>query len=316
MIKVKNLIVHYDEFCAVNDISFHVKPGSLFALLGTNGAGKSTTIHVLCQLKEKTSGKIEYLGSELLLDDKRYKNSLAVVFQNSVLDKFLTVRENLLVRGSMYNISKEKLKENIELFATKLQMNDILDKRFGQLSGGQKRKADIAKALITEPRFLILDEPTTGLDPQTRNLVWEVLLYAKKERGLTILLTTHYMEETNHADYVVIMHNSKILAEGSPNELKDKHAYDILKLYYLPHHKQTLKDWFEERNIVYIEENNQLELHMKFHSDIYTWLTQIQDYIKDFELIKGDMDTVFLHVTGEDKTEDNIWEFHYKAFGH
>ena len=147
MIKVKNLIVHYDEFCAVNDISFHVKPGSLFALLGTNGAGKSTTIHVLCQLKEKTSGKIEYLGSELLLDDKRYKNSLAVVFQNSVLDKFLTVRENLLVRGSMYNISKEKLKENIELFATKLQMNDILDKRLVNFQVDKNAKPILQKRL-------------------------------------------------------------------------------------------------------------------------------------------------------------------------
>ena len=151
--------------------------------------------------------------------------------------------------------------------------------------------------------FSNIDEPTTGLDPQTA-ICWKFAL-CKKERGLTILLTTHYMEETNHADYVVIMHNSKSWRKAVQTNLKiacTRH----LKLYYLPHHKQTLKDWFEERIIVYIEENNQLELHMKFHSDIYTWLTQIQDYIKDFELIKGDMDTVFLHVTGEDKTEDNI----------
>lgn len=306
MIKVKNLVAHYDAFCAVDHISFHVKPGTLFALLGTNGAGKSTTIHVLSQLKEKTSGTIEYLGKELSLHDNRYKNALAVVFQNSVLDPLLTVRENLLVRGSLYNLSKDELKQNIITYAEKLQLHDILDKRVGQLSGGQKRKADIAKALITNPRFLILDEPTTGLDPQTRSLVWQVLHNAKAERGLTILLTTHYMEETNQADQVVIMHKSKILAEGTPHELKEKFAFDMLKLYYLPHHSGTLKEWLEERNIAYIEQNNHLEVRTKFHADIYTHLSQVQDYIKDFELIKGDMDTVFLNVTGESKLEETL----------
>jgi len=298
MIAVNNLTVHYGAFCAVNNISFRVKKGELFALLGTNGAGKTTTIQTLCMLKQSSGGAVLFHGKPLADENTLYKNRLAVVFQNSVLDAKLTVRENLITRGSLYHIPLAALKQNIALYAQKLEMDDILDKPFGNLSGGQKRKADLAKALITNPEFLILDEPTTGLDPHTRALVWDVMHWAKKEKNLTILLTTHYMEETAQADYVVIMHQSNILAEGTPDQLKEHYAFDTLKLYPAAHQKQAVEQWLGEQGIAFLHANNHIEVHTKFDGHIYTWLAQLQPYLTHFELTKGNMDTVFLNVTG------------------
>lgn len=298
MIEVKNLTVHYGSFCAVNSVSFAVNKGELFALLGTNGAGKTTTIQTLCMLKAASSGSILFNGKPLTQAQDEYKNRLAVVFQNSVLDNKLTVRENLITRGSLYHIPLAELKQNIELYAQKLEMSNILDKPFGNLSGGQKRKADLAKALITNPEFLILDEPTTGLDPHTRALVWDVMHWAKQAKNLTILLTTHYMEETSQADNVVIMHKSNILAAGTPDQLKEHYAFDTLKLYPNIGEQAKLEQWLNTQAIAFLHVNNHIEVRTKFDGHIYTWLKELQPLITHFELTKGNMDTVFLNVTG------------------
>lgn len=232
MVNVENLVVNYGNFKAVDKISFKIKEGELFAFLGTNGAGKTTTINVLCGLKAKNSGKVIIDGKDIEHNLKDIKKEIAIVFQHNVLDEFLTVKENLLLRAKLYEIDSGIIKNNFDYLVEKLELTPILNKRYGKLSGGQKRKTDVAKALMSEPKFLILDEPTTGLDPQTRKNLWAVLLELKAKKKMTILLTTHYMEEAKDADNVVIIHQGKIMAEGSPAKLKEKYANDRLNIYH------------------------------------------------------------------------------------
>ncbi len=304
VINVKNLVVNYGNFQAVKDISFKIKKGELFALLGTNGAGKTTTINVLLSLKAKQGGEVFIEGNNI--EEKNSREKISAVFQTSVLDNLLTVKENLWTRGSLYNLSNEKLQERIKFYSEKLEFTDILNKRYGKLSGGQKRKVDVARALMTEPQLLILDEPTTGLDPKTRKILWRVLEEIQKEKGMTILLTTHYMEEAANADNVVIMHEGVIKATGTPGTLKEKYAYDTLKIYYKPENLEEIKKLiikFKYKTMV-----DFLEIKIKvFNNALYDFLNLIKEKIESFELIKGDMDTVFLNVTGQTKLEDDIY---------
>jgi len=209
-----------------------VKKGELFAFLGLNGAGKSTTINIMCGSLDKDEGSVVINGCDLDVDKDEIKKNIGIVFQNSVLDKSLCGYDNLKTRAIMYGMGKNdfeaKLKELIDL----LDLKDILKRPLCKLSGGQKRRIDIARALIHSPKILILDEPTTGLDPQTRIMVWNVLNYLRKTDNLTIFLTTHYMEEASEADYVVILDNGKIVADGKVNDLKNKYANDFKKLYF------------------------------------------------------------------------------------
>lgn len=303
MINISNLTVKYDNFVAVNNISFHINKGELFALLGTNGAGKTTTINVLCSLKEKQSGTVFIDGENIDDTSNHIKDKISVVFQGSVLDNLLTVKENLQTRGALYNLTREELKSSIEYYVEKLELNDIINKRYNQLSGGQRRKVDIARALITNPQVLILDEPTTGLDPKTRIIVWQTLNNIRKEKNLTILLTTHYMEETQNADNVVIMHEGTIRANGTPGELKEKYAHDTLKVYYKKEHVKEIGELAKTLGYKFTKVADFLEIRLKFNYQIYDFLNQIKDKINNFELMKGDMDTVFLSVTGQKELE-------------
>lgn len=298
MVKVENLTVNYGNFVAVDDISFNIKKGELFAFLGTNGAGKTTSINVLCGLKTKQQGKVFINGKDIDVSLKDIKKDIAIVFQNNVLDTLLTVKENLLTRAKLYELPNEKLKENLDYLVEKLDLKDILNKRYGNLSGGQKRKADVAKALISEPKFLILDEPTTGLDPQTRQKLWQTLLELKEKKGLTILLTTHYMEEAKDADNVVIIHNGKLLAKGSPAVLKAKYAKDILKIYYKEDKVEKLIEVFEKYVSDHCLKSDFIEFHLKYSNEVLKVLNENSDMFNSFEMIKGDMDDVFLAVTG------------------
>ncbi len=296
IIEVKNLIKYYKNIKAVDDISFDVYEGSLFAFLGENGAGKSTTINVLSTVLEKNGGKVYINGFDLDLDPDKIRNSIGIVFQGSVLDGALTVKENLITRAKYYGLDKEKTKSRILELDKMLDLNEILKRRYDSLSGGQKRRADIARALINKPKLIFLDEPTTGLDPKTRKLVWEVINKLRKEEGLTVFLTTHYMEETITADEVVIIDHGHIVAAGTPSMLKTKYTKN--KLYWYTNNTDSNIKLLEDNNLDYEYNVDYFVIPFINYKDILEFIYLNKDKITNFEVIKGNMDDVFLTVTG------------------
>lgn len=185
-IEVKNLTKKYGSVSAVNNISFSVEEGSFFAFLGPNGAGKSTTINILCTLIFCDGGSVFINSHKVGVDDNKIRKEIGIVYQNGVLDDLLSIRENLILRGSMYGYSKKELKRRVKLVSEITEITGFIDRRYGSLSGGQKRRADIARALLHEPKVLFLDEPTTGLDPKTRQSIWSCILKMRQELGTTI----------------------------------------------------------------------------------------------------------------------------------
>ena len=228
---IEHLCKNYGEVKAVNDISFTVEKGSLFAFLGLNGAGKSTTINIVCSILQKDGGKIFVDGYDLDENPFAIKNDIGIVFQNSVLDKELTVKENLEIRTAFYSLSKAEKKENIALIVQLLELEPLLNRPVKNLSGGQMRRVDIARAMVHRPKLLILDEPTTGLDPKTRLSVWSLIDKIRTETGMTVFLTTHYLEEADKATDVIIMDKGNIIARGTPNALKNAYASDSVVVY-------------------------------------------------------------------------------------
>jgi len=296
IIEIKNLKKYFGEVKAVDDISFSVKQGDLFAFLGLNGAGKSTTINIMCDILQKDSGDV-YINNYSIDDSSdKIKADLGIVFQQSVLDEKLTVYDNLYYRAMLYNLTEKEFKQNLNFYAEKLDFKDILKRPFGKLSGGQKRRIDIARALIHNPKILILDEPTTGLDPKTRILVWDLISYLRKEKQLTVFLTTHYMEEASEADDVVIIDSGKIVAHDTPNKLKNKYANDFVKIYDW---EESLIKKLEKDNYDYLQQKEFIEVKVKNILEAKNFVVKYEKLIKDFEVIKGKMDNVFLNVTGK-----------------
>ena len=295
ILQIEHLSKSYGDLKAVDDISLKVKKGSLFSFLGMNGAGKSTTINIICSILKKDSGKIYVNGYDLDKDVNKIKEEIGIVFQNSVLDNDLTVYQNLKVRASFYGFSKKEEKEKINNIANLLQLNDILDKPINKLSGGQKRRVDIARSMIHNPKLLILDEPTTGLDPKTRLMVWNLINEIRNKTGMNVFLTTHYMEEAEESTYIVIMNKGKIISEGTPLELKNKYTSDYIKAYL--DKNEQLEELLNKDKIQYsyFVENNFYKIYIKNSELSVELLNKYKDYIKDFEILKGDMDDVFLN---------------------
>ena len=293
-ISVKDLKKNYKEHEAVKGISFDVKEGEFFAFLGENGAGKSTTINMLCTILSKTSGDVRIFGHELGKEDDSIRNLIGIVFQNSVLDNKLTVKENLLTRGAYYGLNKKQVLERIKPFMESFELAEIWNRRYEGLSGGQRRRVDIMRALIHDPKILFLDEPTTGLDPKSRMLVWEHIRRLKEEKNLTIFLTTHYMEETSDADNVVILDKGRIIAKGTPSTLKTDYASSHLVWYVDKNEKaeEVIKgyDWRYDSD----------HYNVDFKGSITELLYRNRDLIRDFEIKKGSMDDVFLNLTGKE----------------
>ncbi len=296
IIEVKNLVKNYNDVKAVRDISFSVNKGEFFAFLGVNGAGKSTTINILCTVLEKTSGKITIGGYDLDTQKNKIKNLIGIVFQNSVLDKQLTVKENLVSRASYYGYSKKEIKERIAELTEIFELEEILNRRYAKLSGGQRRRVDIARALINKPEILFLDEPTTGLDPMTRSKVWEIIHTLRKETGLTVFLTTHYMDETADCDNVVVIDSGEISANDSPNMLKMQYAHNSL-IWYTEKSENTEK-LLQTENLEFEYIADAYKIKLK-NIEMATHLIRKYDEINDYEVIKGNMDDVFLNVTGK-----------------
>jgi multidrug/hemolysin transport system ATP-binding protein len=293
IIKVNHLVKSYGTVLAVNDISFEVKRGSLFAFLGPNGAGKSTTINIMTTLLDQNSGTV-YLNEQT--DESYFRNKIGVVFQGNVLDDELTVKENLLCRGSLYRNDKNEVKKRYEELRGYLNLDEFENQRYKTLSGGQKRRTEIARALFSNPEILLLDEPTTGLDPETRQMVWKVIEDLKKNHGMTIFLTTHYMEEASNADHVVIIHKGKIVAEGTPAILKEKYSYDRLKV--VAHDKKLMIEQLESIQRPFEKIADQFILTVEDTKDTLSVIDHIRENIKQFEVVKGTMDDVFLNVIG------------------
>ncbi len=293
-ISVENLTKKYQEHTAVDGISFDVEKGSFFAFLGENGAGKTTTINILCTFLQKTSGSVRVFGRELGKEDDRIREMTGIVFQNSVLDRELTVRENLLTRGAWYGLGRKEIMSRIEPFMDSFELRDVWDRKYDRLSGGQRRRVDIVRALIHRPRILFLDEPTTGLDPRTRRLVWDHIRKLREEQDLTIFLTTHYMEETADADQVVILDRGKVIASGPPSALKGRHASSRL-LWYADRtedHDRRLDGytWTYEAD----------HYRLPFREPVTGLLYENRDVMTDYEILRGTMDDVFLNLTGRE----------------
>lgn len=298
-IRVEDLTKHYGGLCAVDRISFQVGKGSLFSLLGTNGAGKSTTIEILCTLLKPSSGEVTINAQKLgtLKENDLVRKSIGVVFQQSLLDPLLTVYENIMHRGRFYGLSKNQLKENYQFVENFLHLNDIAKKKYGELSGGQKRRADIARAIIHKPKILFLDEPTTGLDPQTRQFVWDAINQLREQTNMTIFLTTHYMEEAAQSDQIVIMKKGKIVASGTPFELKERYAQDELIVAF---REQTHGEAILKRlNQRYVKQGDVYKIQLTSTLEAIALIGELKDELSSFEVMKGTLDHVFIRINEE-----------------
>ncbi len=293
VIEIKNLNKSFGEVKAVQDLSFCVKKGELFAFLGVNGAGKSTTISIMCGQLQKDSGSVFICGENTEKDLGLVKRKLGVVFQSSVLDQALTVKDNLVSRASLYGIKGEQLKKKIDYLSKKLDFEDLLNRTVGKLSGGQRRRIDVARALLNDPEILVLDEPTTGLDPQTRKLLWNTITDLRHEKDMTVFLTTHYMEETADADYVVILDSGKIVAEGTPLMLKNTYTGDFITIYGLA------EDQIKALNFPYEKIKDAYRIEVKNTAEATKLIIENPTLFTDYEITKGKMDDVFLAVTGK-----------------
>lgn len=302
VIEIENLVKTYGDVRAVDGISFAVERGSLFAFLGVNGAGKSTTINILCSILQKDGGKVTVSGYDLDRQAREIKRLTGIVFQSTVLDDRLTVRDNLTIRASYYGLRGKKWRERLAFLTELIDLSDILDRPFGKLSGGQRRRADIARGLIHSPEILFLDEPTTGLDPATRKSVWKLIDKLRAEDGMTVFLTTHYMEEADKADNVVIIDKGRIVAEGSPAELKEKYTGDYVKLYR-PESEQTSAALAAE-NVDYEYRGDAYLIKTASSKAALEFILKHADDMGEFEVIKGDMDDVFLNATKRSLEEE------------
>ena len=301
IIEVRQLQKSYKDVKAVNGIDFYVEEGELFAFLGLNGAGKSTTIDMLCTFLKLDRGSIKINNYEVGKDDEKINSLVGVVFQESVLDELLTVKENLITRSKLYNMSKDEFNKNLEEIADITGIREIINRQYRKLSGGQRRKVDIARALINKPNILFLDEPTTGLDPKTRKNVWDMIRTLQKDNNMTVFLTTHYMEEASKADYIVVMDKGVIAAKGTTDELKEKYAKDKMIIYFDDEKSDFIENYLKENNYEFFIQKNNITIEINTTLDSIKIIDDCRIYINSFEVIKGSMDDVFLNITKGDK---------------
>lgn len=293
IIEIRNLDKSFQDVHAVDDLSLVVKEGELFAFLGVNGAGKSTTISIMCGTLSKDGGEVIIDGMNVDNDMKSITKEIGVVYQTSALDAKLSVKDNLTSRASLYGITGKAAKERIAELSEMLDFKQLLPRTFEKLSGGQKRRVDVARALIHNPKILILDEPTTGLDPEARKLLWNVVTNLRKSRNMTVFLTTHYMEEAADADYVVILDKGKIAAEGTPLSLKNEYTGDFVTIY------NAEEENVKALGLPYEKIRDAFRVSVKDTAEARDLIIKNPVLFTDFEITKGKMDDVFLSVTGK-----------------
>lgn len=285
ILQAKHLTKWYGDHMAVDDIQLEFEKGSFNAILGPNGAGKSTTISMLIGLKKPTKGQIRYAPN----------TKIGVVFQASVLDEMLTVRENLTIRAQQY---KEIAASRVDDLIHQLGLTAFQKQLYGTLSGGQKRRVDIARALLSQPDILFLDEPTTGLDIQTRKAIWDLLSRLQKDEGMTIILTTHYLDEADEADQIYIVDHGKVIAQGSATAIKSQYASNILKIRFKE--MKGLEKLLQTGMTV--KEENELEylFYPRTSLEAIEYLAKVREEIDSFEFRPGTMDDAFIALTGRE----------------
>ncbi|MHB1316009.1 MAG: ABC transporter ATP-binding protein [Christensenellales bacterium] len=301
IIDVVGLTKSYGEIRAVRSIDFYVEAGKLFAFLGPNGAGKSTTIDMLCTLLKPDSGSVVIDGYALGQQDAEIRSVIGVVFQDGLLDVLLTVEENLKIRGGFYGLSGSDLNSAIARAAKATGVSEFMKRRYGKLSGGQRRKADITRALVHTPKILFLDEPTTGLDPQTRKAVWQTVRQLQYETGMTVFLTTHYMEEAADADYVIVIDQGEIATKGTPTDLKERFASDLLKLSSKD--GEALKVLLNQLNLSYAPVADRFVIKLQSTMEALAVIESCKHVISGFEVLNGTMDDAFIAITGKEMRE-------------
>lgn len=296
IIEVAGLAKSYKDVQAVRGIDFYVDAGTLFAFLGPNGAGKSTTIDMICTLLEPDAGSAFINGYRLGRDDAKIRSSIGVVFQDSMLDSLLTVRENMEMRAGLYGLRGEKLAKSIKKAARAAGADEFINRRYGKLSGGQRRRADIARSLVHTPKILFLDEPTTGLDPQTRKSVWDTIRTLQREEGVTVFLTTHYMEEAANADYVAVIDKGSITAKGTPAALREAYSSDTLRVS--PVDMDAVRNTLYQLGLEFIVNGTRIDVKLGRTMDALPILKQVEGSLSGFEVISGSMDDAFIAITG------------------
>jgi multidrug/hemolysin transport system ATP-binding protein len=295
IIEVQGLQKSYGAVRAVRGIDFYVEAGSLFAFLGVNGAGKSTTIDMLSTMLAVDAGHAAIGGYVLGKEDAKIRETIGIVYQDSLLDKLLTVQENLAIRGSFYGLTKGALKKAISRAAEIVNITDILRRPYGKLSGGQRRRADIARALINTPKILFLDEPTTGLDPESRESLWHILRQIQKDAGMTVFFTTHYMEEAAAANYITMIHRGQIVARGTPTELKDAHSSDFLRI--VPKNPDGLVSYLKSTNVDFTMQAEVFAIPINATMDSIHIIEAQKENMHNFEVLMGTLDDVFINIT-------------------
>ncbi len=284
VIKVENLTKRYGDFTAVDHVSFEVEKGTLLGFLGVNGAGKTTVINMLATLLTPDEGSAQLAGEVLGKGDMKIRKKIGIVYQQNCLDELLSVQENLMCRGIIHGATKAEAKAQCEKLSRILKLEEILKKKYKTLSGGQKRRCEIAAALMHTPEILFLDEPTTGLDPATRLDVWNTIEELQRTENMTVFLTTHYMEEAAKADNIIIMDHGKIITQGTPFTLKEKYAMDKVKLYF---------------------KNGETEvLQVTSTMEALPLIQKHQGELAGFEVIQGNMDDVFINAVGKELNEE------------
>lgn len=298
MIEVSGLRKSYGNLTAVKDISFYVEKGKLFSFLGPNGAGKSTTIDVLCTLRNFDRGECIIGGYDLRRESQKIRQITGIVFQDHVLDDLLTVGENLIFRAGLYTSDKRKIKNAVYEAIQATEISEIIDRPYGKLSGGQRRRADIARALIQKPEILFLDEPTTGLDPQTRKSIWNTIKRLQSDNGMTVFLTTHYMEEAAESDYVIVIDHGVIAAKGTPAELRTRYSSDTIKLF--PSDEARLRQVLNEMRLDFTVISGEFIVKLPDTMAAIPILENCKACISGFQVLQGTMDDAFIGITGKE----------------
>lgn len=298
ILEVHGLKKNYGSISAVKGIDFYAEEGQLFAFLGPNGAGKSTTINMITTFLKPDEGEVMIDGYRLGKDDNQIRNSIGTVFQESLLDKKLTVEENLMCRGSLYQLKGKHLKKAVEETIKVCELEEIRKQKYETLSGGQRRRCDIARALLHSPKLLFLDEPTTGLDPKTRAMVWNLIQKLQKEQNMSVFLTTHYMEEASSANYIVVIDHGDIVAKGTPDQLKETYAKDILRFQI--NDEIEMMNVLTKQQIEFYKRQDMYEIPLVNTIDALPMLDVLRPYLTSFEVRHGTMDDAFLHIIHEE----------------
>jgi len=307
IIEIKNLTKKYGEKSAVDNISFEVIEGEIFGFLGPNGAGKTTTINILCTLLQPTSGVASISGYDVTNERDNVRNSIGIVFQDPSLDGDLTGEENLRFHGMAYNIPKQIREERIKYLLEMVDLYDKKDELTKNYSGGMKRRLEIARGLLHHPKVLFLDEPTIGLDPQTRNRIWEHIIELQEKKGITIFLTTHYMEEAENCNRIAIIDHGKIIALDTPENLKKALKGDLITLKTSDNEKanEVLKTCFSLNP--YVKDDSIFVYSDNGENFVPKLFRALRNYdITSVSVRKPTLNDVFIKLTGREIREETM----------